>query len=57
MDEKAKQARRLYNREYYARNRAKITAQHEAYWKRRAEKLTVPPTDSTPPDNVQTHPE
>lgn len=37
-DEKAKEARRAYYREYYAKNKEKAKKYRENYWLRRAEK-------------------
>ena len=37
MNEKAKEARRAYKREWNRRNRDKVKAAQERYWNRRAE--------------------
>lgn len=37
MDEKAREARRAYKREWNRRNRDKVKAAQERYWSRRAE--------------------
>lgn len=37
MDEKAKEARRAYKREWNRRNKDKVKAAQERYWNRKAE--------------------
>ena len=37
MDEKAREARRAYKREWNRRNKDKVKAAQERYWKRKAE--------------------
>lgn len=39
MDEKAKEARRTYMREWRSRNKDKVREANRRYWERRAEKL------------------
>lgn len=39
MDEKAKEARRAYKREWNRKNKDKVKAAQERYWKRKAEAL------------------
>lgn len=38
LSQEALEARRKYQREYYARNREKLQRQHAAYWERQAER-------------------
>lgn len=38
LDELAKEARRSYYREWYAKNKDKVRAGNAEYWKRRAQK-------------------
>ena len=39
MSEEAKQARRLYSRAYYAKNREKMQQKQRDYWERKAREL------------------
>ena len=39
MNEKAKEARRAYKREWNRRNRDKVKAAQERYWERKAQEL------------------
>ena len=51
MDNKAKEARREYKREWQRKNRDKCRAQQERYWTKRAEQAAQQPQpqgDSTP---------
>lgn len=41
MDEKAKEARRAYMREWRSRNKDKVREANRRYWERRAEKLAA----------------
>ena len=39
MSEEAKQARRIYSRAYYAKNREKMQEKQRLYWERKAKQL------------------
>ena len=49
MDEKAREARKLYNREWNRKNRDKVKAAQERYWAKKAAELEAAHGDQGKP--------
>lgn len=53
MTEAAKEARRLYRREWRRKNKDKVAAQQARYWERKAAKLAAAPAGQPDQDKLE----
>lgn len=53
MDEKAREARKLYKREWNRKNRDKVKAAQERYWAKKAAELEAAHGDQDKPDTLK----